>query len=119
MISLPTAPPFAGSAHNSSLVLTSCHGEELELIIHETSHVLDVNAYGIAWFSLSSEWKAAYDLDPDVPDDYSLSHMVEDFAQVSVLATYEINLGMSLVHAQLDSIRKQVNLVEEKQKQAS
>ena len=114
-IILPSPGSCSGFAWDwRDVLLRSCHGPELELVIHEVSHILDMNAYASRLISASSEWMKAYDSDTNVPDQYSRMNMVEDFAQTSVVATLDINAPeilnstyKALIYNQLDFIKKE------------
>ena len=85
-------PYCSAIADAGGILLSNCNGTELELAIHETSHLLDnADAYKIKGISRSDEWKNMYKLDQGVPDRYSQTDMIENFAQVSVIAVLNIN----------------------------
>ena len=70
--------------------------------------------------SASKEWIDAYNLDTAVPDGYAHSKMVEDVAQVSVVAAFDLNVpeGFRGAEPQWKSVKHQVGIVETKQREA-
>ena len=65
----------------------------LTAMIHEIGHSLDLNgAYGMPSLSDSDDWWNNYEQDPNVPDPYSQSTMMENVAQNTVIAVYNENV---------------------------
>ncbi|KAJ7863359.1 hypothetical protein B0H13DRAFT_2671433 [Mycena leptocephala] len=62
--------------------------------VHEMMHAYDFA--GRTVLSSSSDWAAALRADSCVPDNYSLTNQVEDFAQVGVIKTYMVFYGGQL-----------------------
>ncbi|KAF5375904.1 hypothetical protein D9615_008167 [Tricholomella constricta] len=59
--------------------------------VHESTHLVDALAIPVngARFSQSQTWIDAINLDPKVPDPYSNTNVVEDFAQVANMAMFD------------------------------
>ena len=100
------------------ILLKGCNGTELEVVIHETSHILDVKAYKTKNIAKSAEWNSTYMLDQGVPDRYSQTNMVEDFAQVSVIAVLNINHPQSSLLIQEVPIFNQLGFILKEQARA-
>ncbi|KAJ7577481.1 putative conidiation-specific protein [Mycena floridula] len=64
---------------------------EPTLWIHESSHILDQFAIPVNGdrYSVSQAWLNTINQDPDVPDPYSNSNSIEDFAQVANIAMFD------------------------------
>lgn len=88
----------------------------MTVIVHETSHSLDLSgAYTDKSLSNSDRWWAAYDKDGYVPDPYSASNAVEDVAQNTVVAVHDVNVpgGYPSVEPNWSRIVNQLHLVEQ------
>lgn len=67
---------------------------DLTLFIHETGHSLDLlGAYPDKPLSNSSTWLTRYANDSHVPDPYSQTNQIEDLAQNTVVAAYDLNVA--------------------------
>ncbi|KAJ7052106.1 hypothetical protein C8F01DRAFT_1066533 [Mycena amicta] len=67
---------------------------EMDTWIHEITHAFDFALP--AWQSSAPGWTEALDADTCVPDVYSQTNAVEDFAQLSVILVYQILHGGNL-----------------------
>ncbi|KAJ7577615.1 hypothetical protein C8J56DRAFT_970316 [Mycena floridula] len=86
------------------------------LWIHESSHIVDQFAIPVngGRYSQSQAWLDAIAADPDVPDPYSNSNSVEDFAQVADIAMFDKNVpgGFGTVEANPSAVFHQYSAVE-------
>lgn len=83
------------SAYNSNgnIAMFDRINGDLTVFIHETGHSLDLlGAYPDKPLSSSSNWTAKYALDSHVPDPYSQTNKLEDVAQNTVVAAYNLNV---------------------------
>ncbi|KAF7311793.1 hypothetical protein MIND_00189800 [Mycena indigotica] len=62
---------------------------ELDTWVHESTHAYDF-ANPNAWQSSAEGWAQAIDADTCVPDLYSQTNIIEDFAQLSVIMIYTL-----------------------------
>lgn len=65
------------------------------VFLHETGHNLDlwVGGEGKEPHSFTQEWRDVVARDSCVPDYYALSSYTEDYAQVAVMAAFDVNIG--------------------------
>lgn len=62
-------------------------------MVHETGHSLDLSgAYNMPSISDNDNWWDNYNQDPNVPDPYAQSNMIEDVAQTTVVAVFNENV---------------------------
>ena len=88
-------PDTSGHAFNSdgNLAMFNIGADGLSVYIHETGHSLDLHgAYSRGELSTSQNWADNYNQDPNVPDGYSQSNTVEDVAQNTVVAAYNVQV---------------------------
>ncbi|KAL8828956.1 MAG: hypothetical protein Q9170_006376 [Blastenia crenularia] len=88
-------PDTSGHAFNSAgnLAMFDISAGTLSVYLHETGHSLDFQgAYNDGQLSNSQNWIDNYNQDPNVPDPYSQSNMVEDVAQNTVVAAYNVQV---------------------------
>ena len=96
----------------------------LTVFIHETSHSLDMlGAYtqqNHTYESTSDNWMLNYNKDPNVPDNYAQSDMLEDVAQVSVVSAFNLNVpgGFPTVEKNHEKLYYQVATIETAQRNA-
>ena len=87
-------------------------------MMHEVGHSLDAHAYPGSSLSCSPKWQAAYDQDSKVPDNYARTNFVEDVAQNTVIAAYDLNVpngGLGTIQQDWHSIHNQYELVKKEQ----
>jgi len=79
---------------NDNILLVNKADAILAVLIHETGHSLDLHKVyqKQGYLSDAMTWRDAYDKDPKVPDDYSQSNSMEDVAQNTVVAAYDLNV---------------------------
>ncbi|KAF7311816.1 Conidiation-specific protein 13 [Mycena indigotica] len=89
----PSAVTMSGASGGASA--TFCFGDcTMNVWIHEMTHALDMADPGSAgWQSSAIGWSNALAADTCVPDTYSQTNAIEDFAQVSVLLIYKLLNG--------------------------
>lgn len=84
--------------------------------IHENAHTVDFAWNYIhgssGWVSSEDGWVNAINADTCVPDPYSRSNDVEDFAQVTVLGSYDKNAGGIGKYASPACLQNQLSFVE-------
>lgn len=91
---------------------------DLTVFIHETGHSLDLlGAYPDNPLSSSNDWLESYAQDSHVPDPYSQTNQLENVAQHTVVAAYDLNVpgGIQGVEPKWHGIRNQLRTVEEEQ----
>lgn len=89
------------------------------MLIHETGHSLDLQgAYPDHPLSKSKAWLDAFAADSKVPDGYAQSRMIEDVAQSTVVAMYDLVVpgGVGKVQKHANEIWNQYFVI---QKEAS
>ena len=81
---------------NANIVMFDTIDGIVPRFIHETAHSLDLQgAYqrqDHVTESSAQNWIDNYNQDPNVPDAYSQTNMIEDVAQASVIAAFDINV---------------------------
>ena len=90
----PKSPGGWGAVGTGSTIeLFNRVDKGVPIFIHETGHVLDANAYhrGIK-LSNSTTWLDSYNKDSSVPDHYAGNNFLEDVAQMTVIAAYDLNV---------------------------
>ncbi|KAL9599104.1 MAG: hypothetical protein Q9219_004062 [cf. Caloplaca sp. 3 TL-2023] len=88
-------PDTFGHAFNSegNLAMFNIQGGTLSVYLHETGHSLDLyQAYNQGQLSTAQNWIDNYNQDPNVPDPYAQSNMIEDVAQNTVIAAYNVQV---------------------------
>jgi hypothetical protein len=88
-------PAKAGWAFEYDGIITFVNPQDnmLPVILHETSHSLDLSgAYKQKPMSSSDVFWNAYNADSNTPDPYSQSNIIEDVAQNSVVAIFDSNV---------------------------
>ena len=91
---------------------------DLTVFIHETGHSLDLfGAYPDNPLSSSKNWLKSYAQDTHVPDPYSQTKQVENLAQNTVVAAYDLNVpgGIQSVEPRWRGLRNQLRTIEEEQ----
>lgn len=91
------------------------------IFIHETGHALDRLAYGnISYLSTKPEYRKEYAKDSKVVDDYAASTFLENVAQNTVIATYDLAVpgGFRSITKDWRSVQHQLNIMKRKQKEA-
>lgn len=95
---------------------------DLTVFIHETGHSLDfLGAYPDKPLSNSTKWLAQYSKDSHVPDSYAQTNQLEDVAQNTVVANYDLNVpgGFRAIEGNWSGISHQFHTIEVEQKKAS
>ncbi|KAL8714569.1 MAG: hypothetical protein Q9220_001517 [cf. Caloplaca sp. 1 TL-2023] len=115
VISLPDDKPGAQN-NKGNIMLNAIGGTPIDVFIHETGHSLDFQgAYKGGQLSNSQDWIDAYNQDSKVPDGYAATNAVEDVAQNTVLAAYNIQVpggfgmkdpGWQSVFHQYDTVQR-------------
>lgn len=93
----------------------------LNVFIHETGHSLDLGgAFAHGVLSSSDSWATEYAHDSHVPDSYAGKNALEDVAQNTVVAAYDLNVpgGFASVEPQWQSIEHQFAMVKKEQSDA-
>ena len=95
---------------------------DLTVFIHETAHSLDLlGAYtGTNDFFFDSDtWLNNYAKDSHVPDFYSQTNQLENLAQNTVVAAYDLNVpgGFSEVQPKWQGLRHQLSTIVTEQKE--
>ncbi|KAL8718416.1 MAG: hypothetical protein Q9225_004444 [Loekoesia sp. 1 TL-2023] len=116
-------PDTFGHALNSNgnLVMYDITGDLLTLYLHETAHSLDFHdAYNGGQLSNSQNWIDNYNQDPNVPDPYAQSNAVEDVAQNTVIAAYNVQVpgGYGGIEPQANNIFHQYATVQTWQRES-
>lgn len=94
---------------------------DLTVFIHETGHSLDLlGAYPQKPLSSSKLWLKQYAKDSHVPDPYSQTDQVEDLAQNTVVAAYDLNVpgGFGTVEPRWREVFHQFHTIETEQMEA-
>ncbi|KAL8998817.1 MAG: hypothetical protein Q9188_006020 [Gyalolechia gomerana] len=89
---LPSEQPHAfNSAAN--LAMFGIGSKGFSVYLHETAHSLDLQGgYERGQLSNNQNWIDNYNQDPNVPDPYAQSNQVENVAQNTVLAAYNVQV---------------------------
>lgn len=112
-VNLIHSPADGTHAYNSGgniAIFDRIHGE-LTIFIHETGHSLDLlGAYPDNPLSSSLNWLNSYAQDSHVPDSYSQTNQVENVAQNTVVAAYDLNVpeGIQGVEPKWYGLRSQL-----------
>lgn len=111
----PTAN--GGHAYNSggNIAMFNRINGDITVFIHETGHSLDLlGAYPNNPLSSSSTWTDNYNQDPNVPDGYAQTNIVEDVAQVTVVAMFDTNVpgGFSSVEPNWNNLFHQYSTLQ-------
>lgn len=128
--SQPTNPNVRG-IYSGGLVLMFGYGTAhsvghewslLSIMLHEVGHALDDTAYADRPLSSSKNWESAYNQDSKVPDAYSKTNFVEDVAQNTLVAAFDLNVpgGLRTFPGDRDwsSIQHQYELLKNEQGEA-
>ena len=94
---------------------------DLTVFIHETGHSLDLlGAYPDKPLSSSSNWLSHYAKDSHVPDPYSQTNQLEDLAQNTVVAAYNLNVagGFGAVEPKWREVYNQFHTIGDEQAKA-
>lgn len=92
----------------------------IQVMLHETGHSLDAyggyGPVGSTLFSKSETWHNAVAQDPKVPSNYSNTNYMEDLAETTVIAFYDVNVpgGVKQVQKGWQDIFTQFNTVKER-----
>lgn len=96
VISVPDKTQTAGYAYMASGTITMVNKFCFSTMLHETGHSLDFHGaysqYPTSLFSDSELWHSAVGNDSNVPDNYAGSNYMEDLAQSTVVATFDLNV---------------------------
>ena len=95
---------------------------DLTVFIHETGHSLDLlGAYPEKPLSSSKLWLEQYAKDSHVPDPYSQTNQLEDLAQNTVVAAYDLNVdgGLGTVEPKWREVYHQFHTIETEQKKSA
>ncbi|KAL8703216.1 MAG: hypothetical protein Q9201_003602 [Fulgogasparrea decipioides] len=94
VIALPDSGPHAYNAGgNIAMFAPQPGGLGFEVFMHETGHSLDLlGAYTGGQLSTSQNWLDNYNQDPNVPDPYSQTNQIENVAQNTVVAAYNVQV---------------------------
>lgn len=92
----------------------------LTVMMHEVGHSLDWNDYRNSPLSSSDGWQSAYNNDSKVPDAYASTNFMEDVAQNTVIATYDLVVpgGLGTMNQDWHSIQHQYELIRKEQAEA-
>ncbi|KAL4786972.1 hypothetical protein BJX76DRAFT_319673 [Aspergillus varians] len=102
---------------NGNIALSGTTSKNLDVILHETGHSLDLlHAYGSEALSSTDEWEEAYNKDSNVPDNYARTNQVENVAQNTVVAIYDqvVPGGFPGVQPDYTKIQNQYTLLQDK-----
>ncbi|KAL8946976.1 MAG: hypothetical protein Q9222_006695 [Ikaeria aurantiellina] len=92
VISLPDDAVGAQNS-NGNIMLNAIGGTPIDVFFHETGHSLDLHGgYTKGQLSSSQNWIDNYNQDSHVPDGYAGSDAIEDVAQSTVLAAYNVQV---------------------------
>ncbi|KAI4182851.1 MAG: hypothetical protein L6R41_005747 [Letrouitia leprolyta] len=92
LLTLPSDGPHAFNA-NGNLAMFKIGPNGLTVYLHETGHSLDFQgAYQQGQLSNAQNWIDNYNQDPNVPDPYSQTNQIENVAQNTVLAAYNVQV---------------------------
>lgn len=120
MITLPSANGHAYN-DNGNVAIFGTSILNLEVYIHEAAHSLDLlHAYKDKPLSSSANWINAYNKDSAVPDRYAQTNQVENVAQNTVVATFDVNVpgGFPSVQKNWKKIANQLALIKKEEKEA-
>ncbi|KAI4192277.1 MAG: hypothetical protein LQ350_008677 [Teloschistes chrysophthalmus] len=91
VVNLPTKTNGYAFSQDGSIALFGIDDDGIAVFIHEAGHCIDLNGgYAGRILSSSQDWDDAINADSNVPDPYSGTNMVEDVAQNTVLAVYDV-----------------------------
>ncbi|KAI4280112.1 MAG: hypothetical protein L6R38_004705 [Xanthoria sp. 2 TBL-2021] len=76
-------------AGDGDIVFENLSSDDVATIIHEVGHSLDKFAYD-EQLSFSSDWREKTNKDKSVPNDYAGTSAIEDVAESSIIATYNM-----------------------------
>ncbi|KAL8690638.1 MAG: hypothetical protein Q9218_003952 [Villophora microphyllina] len=97
-------------------------GAGFELFLHESGHSLDFQGAYVGGKQLSNnqDWWNNYNQDPNVPDPYSATNAMEDVAQNTVIAAYNVQVpgGFGMLEPQWQKVHHQYATVETWQREA-
>ena len=86
---------------NGNIALINKADATLAVLIHETAHSLDLQfAFQDKPLSGSKTWNSSFAKDSKVPDGYAQTRMIEDVAQNTVVATYNLNVPGGFANVQ-------------------
>ncbi|KAL8933803.1 MAG: hypothetical protein Q9216_006204 [Gyalolechia sp. 2 TL-2023] len=90
---LPSEQPHAFNS-DANLAMFGIGSKGFSVYLHETAHSLDLQGgYERGQLSNNQNWLDNYNQDPNVPDPYSQSNQVENVAQNTVLAAYNVQVS--------------------------
>lgn len=81
--------PSDSEAGDGDIVFENLSSDDVATIIHEVGHSLDKFAYD-EQLSFSSDWREKTNKDKSVPNDYAGTSAIEDVAESSIIATYNM-----------------------------
>ena len=92
----------------------------LTVMMHEVGHSLDLSAYRNSPLSSTDLWHSAYNNDSKVPDAYASQNFLENVAQNTVIATYDLVVrgGLGNMDQDWHSIQHQYELIRKEQAEA-
>ena len=105
---------------NGTILLFNHVDATVTVYIHETGHALNSKAYSEKNLHNSRLWLDSYNNDSMVPDGYAGTNFNEDVAQVTVVATYNLNVpgGFQSVEPNWRNINHQQTTLEAQQRLA-
>ncbi|KAL8827902.1 MAG: hypothetical protein Q9191_002908 [Dirinaria sp. TL-2023a] len=116
----PRSHVNSAATDNGTIMLFNHVDKGVTVYIHETGHALDGAAYSQKDLHLSKLWSDSYNNDSMVPDGYAGTNFNEDVAQVTVVATYNLNVpgGFQSVEPNWRNIYHQQTTLETEQRLA-
>lgn len=119
-LSDPKSHVNSAATDNGTIMLFNHVDKGVTVYIHETGHCLDGAAYSEKKLHLSKLWSESYNNDSMVPDNYAGTNFNEDVAQVTVVATYNLNVpgGFQSVEPHWRNIYHQLTTLETEQRLA-
>ncbi|KAL8868267.1 MAG: hypothetical protein Q9174_005100 [Haloplaca sp. 1 TL-2023] len=103
----------AGANSDGDIVFENLSSDDVATIIHEVGHSLDKFAYG-EQLSFSSDWRNKANKDKSVPNAYAASSAIEDVAESSIVATYNMLVpgGFPSIESRWKEVRNQYETVQ-------
>ena len=100
---------------NGTIAMFNKIDAPLAVLIHETGHSLDLQgAYNNSPLSKSKAFNDAFAKDSNVPDGYAQTNMVENVAQNTMVAMYDLNVpgGLAKVQRNPNAIKNQYSFIQ-------
>lgn len=103
----------AGANTDGDIVFENLSSDDVATIIHEVGHSLDKFAYD-EQLSFSSDWVDKTSKDKSVPNTYAGSSAIEDVAESSIVATYNMLVpgGFPKIESRWVEVRNQYETVQ-------